>query len=79
MLGFRNNLADHSLNNTNIAIQETPNGSSDQCYPNVTGKSNHNHAQDRAEASYQQDRSSAYSVRKRAPVHAGHRLRQRKG
>lgn len=45
MLGFRDELADHGLNDANVAVEEAPYRASNQRDPDVGRESYHDHAE----------------------------------
>lgn len=79
MLRLADQLTDHGLNHTNVAIQGSAEDSTNQCYPNVGGKSEDDHAEHGASAAYEQDWLSPNTVRESSPIHAHHGLREREG
>lgn len=74
MLRSLHQLSDHGLNNSNVAVEETADSSTDQGNPDVGGESNHNHAEHGTGTSNHQHRLAANAVRQTTPVHAHYRL-----
>jgi hypothetical protein len=79
MLRFGDQLANHGLNNTNVAVQETTQGASEQRNPQVLRKTDHDHAEHGADAAQQQDWFTTDAIRQAAPVHAHQGLGQGEG
>lgn len=79
MLRLRNQLANHGLNNTDVAVEEAANGPADQSNPNVGGKTDHDHAEHGADASQEQYGFASDAVRKTTPVHAHQGLGEGEG
>jgi len=79
MFWLRNQLADHGLNDANVAIQQAANSTPEKGHPDVVSKADHDHAEHGADASQQQDRLATDSIRQAAPVHAHQGLREGEG
>ena len=79
MLWLRDELADHGLNDADIAVEKTAYGSPEHGNPNIGGKSYHDHAKHGSNAAEKQDGLAANAVREAAPVHAHGSLGKREG
>jgi hypothetical protein len=79
MLWLGNQLANHGLDDSDVAVQQPAKRTAKQRHPDVVGKSDHHHTEHRADTSEQQHRLSADAVRQAAPVHAHHGLGKGEG
>lgn len=73
-LGYK--LPDHGLDDADVAVQQPADGSSAKRDPQVRRKSDHDQAEQRAEASQEEDRLPTDSIREASPVHARQGLGQ---
>jgi hypothetical protein len=69
MLWLGHQLANHGLNNTDVAVKQPAESASDQGDPEVLGKADHDHAEHGADASQEQDGLAPHAVRQATPVH----------
>ncbi len=79
MLRLRHDFCDHGLDNANVAVQKSADGSPEQGNPDVGGESHHDHAEHGPDAPEQQDGLAADAIREAAPVHAHDGLGEREG
>lgn len=79
MFGLGDELANHGLDDTNVAVEKTTDSATDQSNPNVGGEADHDHAEHGSHAAKDQDGLAANSVREATPVHAHDSLGQGKG
>lgn len=79
MLGFRDELANHGLDDANVAVEETPYGASGQRDPDVGGKSHHDHAKHGTHTAEDEDWLAANAIRQAAPIHAHQGLGEGEG
>jgi hypothetical protein len=70
VLRLRDKLANHSLDNSDVAIQQTANSSSEECNPNVGCEAKYDHAEGSANAAHEKHRLSSDAIRQAAPEHA---------
>jgi hypothetical protein len=62
VLGLGDELADHGLDNTNVAVEEPADGPPRQRDPDVGGEADHDHAEHGADAAQQQHGLAADAV-----------------
>lgn len=79
MLGLVDNLANHGLDDTNVAVEDAAEGAADQGDPEVCGETDDQEREKRAGAAQQQDGLAANAVAQAAPVHAGEGLGEGEG
>ena len=79
MFWFLHQLTDHGLDDTDVAIQQTTQGSTDEGNPEVGGESYHDHAEHGSDATHNQNRLSTDPIRQTTPVHAHGSLGKREG
>ena len=79
MLGFRHQLTNHGLDDSNVSVEETADNPSQQGHPDVGGESNHDHAEHCPDTPKQEDGLPPDSVRETSPVHAHQGLGEREG
>jgi hypothetical protein len=79
MFGFFDELANHGLDDADVAVEETTYGSTEQSNPNVGGESYHDHAKHGAHATNHEDRLAADAIGQASPVHAHEGLGEREG
>jgi len=72
-------LANHSLQDANVSVEQATDGSAQERDPDIFGKADDEHAQGGAQAADEQDGLAADAVREAAPPHAHGGLAQRKG
>lgn len=76
---IHNQLADHGLNNTNIAIEHAANESTNESNPEAGGKSDNQQRSDGAKTAQQEDGLATNSIAQSAPIHASACLSEREG
>jgi hypothetical protein len=79
MLWLGDQLADHGLNDADVAIEEATKGTASEGNPNVRGKSDRDHAEHGSHASDDQDGLASNAIRQAAPVHPHRRLGEGEG
>ena len=79
VLWFGDELTDHGLDDTDVAVEKSTYGSAEHSNPNVGGESYHDHAEHGSNAADDQDGLAADAVREPAPVHAHGRFGQGEG
>lgn len=79
MLGLCDELANHCLDDADVAVEKSTYGSSEQCNPHVGGEAYHDHTEHGSHTSQHQDRLAADSIREAAPIHAHEGLGEGEG
>ncbi len=79
MFGLGDKLANHGLDDTNVAVEKTTKCATEQSNPNVGGETDHDHTEHGTYTAKDQDGLAADSVGEATPVHAHDSLGQRKG
>lgn len=79
MLWLLDQFAYHSLDDTNVSIEDTTDHPTDQCHPEVGREAHDQEREHRSCTTEEQDRLSTYPVRKRAPKETSESLREGKG
>ena len=70
MLWLCDQLSDHCLNDGNVSVEQSAQGTPQEGDPEAGGKAHHDHAEHGADAPDEQDRLSSNSVGQTAPEHA---------
>lgn len=70
---------DHGLDDTNVAVQQTAEGTTQKGDPDVGSEADNDHADHGADAANEEDRLATDAIGETAPVHAHHGLREGEG
>lgn len=79
MLRLVDKLANHGLDDADVAVEDTTEGSSNKGDPEVGGKADNEEGKEGASAAQKEDWLSADAVAQTSPVHAGEGLGKSKG
>lgn len=79
MLRLGDQFTNHGLDDADVAVKKTADGSASQSNPDVGGEADHDHAEHSADASQEKYGFSSDTVRETAPVHAHQGLREGEG
>lgn len=70
VLRFGDQLADHCLDDADVAVEKATDGSPEQSNPYIGGESYHDHAEHGAHTSNHQYRLATDAIGQAAPIHA---------
>lgn len=79
MFGLGDKFTNHSLDDTNVAVEQATHEASGEGDPDIGRKSDYEQAEKRADASQEQHWLAAHTVREPSPEHARQRLGKREG